>query len=285
MSNLGSWRLCLRPTGNFLVPFTSKKSRLIPNSKKIVHKPMPIGPVTKAVDLITPGNWVDFFRFVSEPYHGLVMPEFDVRDQVGTMMPKIMELGMEKFQEEYDLIPHPDHVACEVGEWSLEDVNLPDGPAPYYLRANKGPRWMLGGVMSRPFATTKQSAGSFAISNIESSSVYGPSLLARKLSFPNVHHCFVVFEGILGVSVDGYKEACVTPGETCFVGANQPFSISFKSKFVRFWSFASGDGIEALIHEAGKQYQGQILPDTAYDVDEGIFSKCCKQLHVRERGE
>lgn len=102
-----------------------------------------MGPWNESLGLVTPGKWVDFFRFASEKYHGLLTEEFDSRDTLQHMFPKFQVI-----QDEYDVIFDPDYPICEVGEWTENDTTIPHGVEPYYLRADTGPRYMLGGVLS-----------------------------------------------------------------------------------------------------------------------------------------
>lgn len=229
--------------------------------------------MTKAIDLITPGDWVNFFRHVSDKFDGLIFPEWDDRQQ--GMFPNLVG----NWEEEYDVYAHPDHVGCEVSEWTDKDEVLPDGEKPYYLKANKGPRWLLGGVMSRPFMTTRQSNGRSAISTIESSNAYGSSVFQRSLAF-SAHHCLVMFDGVLKVYIDDLPASEVHPGEVCFLPANTSFRLEFASKYVRFWSFASGEGIEALIAEVGERYQGQALPDRMEPWDDSKVAQACQKLGI-----
>lgn len=228
----------------------------------VIHNPHGLGPHTESLGLITPGNWIDFFRYVSESYDGIIVPQDDNRNLVEILIPKIMAA-----KGKYDVHFHPHHVGCEVGEWDARDTEIPEGTEPYYLRANTGPRWMLGGVMSRPFSLVRNADGKFAISSIESSARYGGSVFDEPRAF-NVHHCFIMFEGLLEVKVEGAEQpVTIHEGETLFLPARTKFELRFKSKFVRFWSFASGEGIETLIQEAGSQIKAMVLPDQVEKVD------------------
>jgi len=206
----------------------------------------------------------------------VLLPEFDDRAFHEHVLPKIMSV-----QGKFDVVFHHKHQGAEVSEWGPEDEQLPQGQEPYYLKFNTGPRWLLGGVISRPFITTKQSEGKFAISSIESSSRHEKSNpFAKQMSFPNVHHCLTMFEGALEVRIAGAEPCRITEGETLFLPAGTKFSLHFVSKFVRVWSFTSGDGIEALVHEAGKPWQGYVVPDTPSELDEKKFETTCKKYNV-----
>ncbi|KAF3000415.1 hypothetical protein E8E14_003267 [Neopestalotiopsis sp. 37M] len=41
----------------------------------IIHRPKLAGNWTETIGLITPGDWVDFFRFLSEPFDGILADE------------------------------------------------------------------------------------------------------------------------------------------------------------------------------------------------------------------
>ena len=113
-----------------------------------------LGPHTEILGLIAPGDWVDFFRYVSEPFNGLLVPEFDDRDLKSLLIPKVMTA-----KDRFDVVFVRDYQPPAVSEWEEGEGKLPEGSEPYFLRYMTGPRYMAGGVMSRPFITTKQSAG------------------------------------------------------------------------------------------------------------------------------
>lgn len=249
---------------------------MLMSKQHIVHNPQLLGPTTETFGLITPASWLDFFRYIAEKYDGILYPEFDDRNLKEILIPKVMAA-----KGKYDVHFHPHHQGCEVSEWDADDEKLPDGNLPYYLKANTGPRWLLGGVVSRPFITTKQSAGKFAISSIESSSRYGASVFEKQMVFPKVHHCLSIMEGALEVTVEDLAPCVLREGETIFVAAGTPFSLKFASKFVRVWSFTSGDGIEALVHDAGKPYEGYAIPDSPSVVEEDLLEKAREKLGVK----
>ncbi|KAL2818408.1 RmlC-like cupin domain-containing protein [Aspergillus cavernicola] len=245
---------------------------------KIIHNPEMLGPHTEIYGLITPGDWVDFFRYISEPYEGILVPESDNRDLKSLLIPKVIAA-----KGKFDVIFQPNHIPAELGEWDSDDERLPDAQAPFFLKANTGPRWMLGGVMSRPFVTTKQSAGVCAISSIESSSVYGgeSSILSKFMTFEVVDHCLCVLEGTLGVRLQGEEaEAEFREGETVVIPAGRAFALQFRSRYVRVWSFTDGDGIETLVHRAGEAYEGVVLPEEVGGWDSARVKSVAEELKV-----
>ncbi|OGM47357.1 dioxygenase [Aspergillus bombycis] len=241
----------------------------------VVHNPEMLGPHTEIYGLITPGDWVDFFRHVSEPYEGLLVPESDDRDLKSLLIPKVMAA-----KEKFDVVFQPNYQPPDLGDWTKDDERLPESSQPFYLRANTGPRWMLGGVMSRPFITTIQSNGVCAISSIESSNKYGPSLLSEDMTFHDVDHCFCIQEGTLVVRLKGLPDAVFREGETVVIPAGQTFALAFDSRYVRVWSFTDGDGIESLAHRLGKPFEGVVLPDKELEWDSAQVGSVAKELNV-----
>lgn len=237
-----------------------------------------LGPHTELFGLITPGDWVDFFRYVSEPYEGLLVPENDDRDLKALLIPKVMAA-----KGKFDVVFAPDYKPPELGEWTADDEKLPEGTdhEGYFLRANTGPRWILGGVMSRPFVTTTQSGGVCAISSIESSMMYTPGLVSRYMTFRNVDHCLCVQEGILVVRLKGADgDSVFREGETVVIPAGQGFALRFASRYVRVWSFSDGDGLEMLVQRLGRTFEGVVLPDREVEWEQGNVERVAEELKV-----
>ncbi|PKS06014.1 hypothetical protein jhhlp_007848 [Lomentospora prolificans] len=246
---------------------------------KVIHNPELLGPHTEQYGLISPANWVDFFRYVSEPYDGILAPATDNRDLRALLVPKVIA-AKDRFDVHF--VRDPNFVPPEVGDWLPEENELPkEALTPYFLKANMGPRWMVGGVMSRPFIRANHVQGKFAISSIESSSLYKAAPLARWFTFPKVDHCFCVLEGLLKIKLKGQEEwDTVREGQTVVLSAGETFTLEFGSRYVRAFSFTNGPGIEEVIHAAGASVEDVILPDEVADVDEEQFKKACDDLNV-----
>lgn len=191
-----------------------------------------------------------------------------------------MQFMFPKFQEikaKYDVHFVPHHKGADVQEWSEADSKIPPGKQFYYLKANTGPRYLLGGVLSRPFITTKQCDGQFAVASIESSSTYGDSVLSKPFSFAKVHQVYCILDGSITVTIDG-KDNIVASGETVFIPAGTKISIKFNDRYVRFWSYSSGDALETLVSEAGGPCDNVIIPDEPRDVDAGKVAETAKSI-------
>lgn len=245
--------------------------------EKIIHNPELLGPHTETFGLVAPGDWIDFFRYIGEAYHGVITPEFDDRNIKEHIIGRMM-----KADRDYDVVFARDYSPPAVGDFDESDSIIPDGQAPYYLKANTGPRWVAGGVMSRPFITTAQCSGKFAISSIESSKDYGSTgnIFSRYLTFKDVDHCFSVQEGALVIRLKGGEEYTINGGETAVIPAGQGFALKFASKYVRVWTFTGGDGVEAVIHKLGQPYKGFVLPEMTQPLDDSALAGVCESLGV-----
>ncbi|KAF1830367.1 RmlC-like cupin [Decorospora gaudefroyi] len=245
----------------------------------IVHQPQLLdhGP-NETMGLVTPGAWVDFFRFVSETYDGVLCDEFDGRNPGAVFGPKMGEI-----KEKYDVVFQPQFKGAEVGEWTEEECRIPDAQEAYFLKANTGPCHLLEGVLSRPFITTKQSAGpygNFAVASIESSNRLPNSVLSMPIKFDRVHQVYHVLDGAISLTINGEADNVVRAGESAFLPAGTEVAIEFMDRFVRFWSYSSGDGLEALIAEAGGDYEGKMVTDTPRKVDAEKIRKAAERLNI-----
>lgn len=212
---------------------------------------------------MAPGDWVDFFRYVAESYSGVIVPEKDDRDLKSHIIPKVMAA-----KDRFDVNFVRDYQPPEVGDWLDTENTLPGPLEPYFLRANTGPRHILGSVLSRPYIFSSQCSGKFAITSLESSNAYGKSPLAEKwITFKSVDHCFCVQEGLLKIKLrkngggGGSEWTVVREGQTLLVPAGQAFLLDFGSRYVRSITFTNGKGLEELIKLAGSDCPTVVLPD------------------------
>jgi mannose-6-phosphate isomerase-like protein (cupin superfamily) len=246
----------------------------------VVHQPQLLDHgANETMGLVTPGDWVDFFRFVSETYDGVLCDEFDSRNPGAVFGPKIKEI-----KAKYDVIFQPQFQGAEVGEWTEKEYSIPEGQEAYFLKANTGLCYLLEGVLSRPFITTKQSAGptgNFAITSIESSNRLSNTVLSKPCKFEKVHQVYHVLDGAISLTVNGESGNLVRAGESAFIPAGTEVAIDFVDRYVRFWSYASGDGLETLIADAGDVFKGKMVPDQTTAVDMEKVRKVSERLNIR----
>lgn len=257
---------------------SSRTNCLPPPLQKVIHNPELLGPHTEQLGLVAPGDWVDFFRYVAESYAGVVLPANDDRDLKGHIIPKVMAA-----KDRFDVNFVRDYQPPEVGDWLDSENTLPGPLEPYFLRANTGPRHILGGVMSRPYIFSSQCSGKFAITSLESSNAYGKSPLAEKwLTFQNADHCFCVQEGLLKVKLRGDDSEWteVREGQTLLVPAGQAFLLDFGSRYVRAVTFTNGKGLEELIKLAGSDCPTVVLPDEPAPIDRAKIHEASAEVQV-----
>ncbi|KAB2102374.1 hypothetical protein AG0111_0g9465 [Alternaria gaisen] len=248
---------------------------------KIVHRPQLIDDGTnESIGVVTPGQWVDFFRLICRKYDGVFADEFDTSDIRELIGSRITEI-----KEKYDVVFQPEFQVAEVSDLTKEeDSKLPDEPGKeYYLKANTGPCHLLEGVLSRPFITTKQTqspTGNFAATAIESSNRLANSVLSRPFAFMKVHQVYHVLDGAINVTLDSSANL-IRAGETAFVPAGTTISIEFLDRYNRFWAYSSGNGLESLIADAGGKFEGTLLPDKSRPLDKEALKNAAEKHDVK----
>ncbi|EWG55839.1 hypothetical protein FVEG_13781 [Fusarium verticillioides 7600] len=184
-------------------------------------------------------------------------------------------------KDKFDVHYAYDFQAPELGDWLETENTLGEPSQAYFLRSNTGPRWMAGGVLSRPFILANQNGGRFAISSIESSSAYERSIFKSYVKFATVDHCLFVVEGKLKVEIEGSSgDNVLHDGETVVISAGQGFKLDFASPFVKFFSVANGRGIETLIQDSGAPFGGMVLPDKAGELDSAALARVAKEINA-----
>jgi hypothetical protein len=88
-------------------------------------------------------------------------------------------------------------------------------------------------------------------------------------------------DGIIDITIGDDMPFTVHASEIIFLSAGTQFSLDFKIKYCRFWSYASGDGLEALIHEAGIVLVASGLCDQAAEFDEAKVKSSAQALRIK----
>ncbi|GKU16408.1 cupin protein [Fusarium langsethiae] len=135
---------------------------------------------------------------------------------------------------------------------------------PYSLNATTCPRWIFGGVITRPFVRQAQCEGKFSISAMETSRVHTVRpFLDRWLYFTSVDHFFCVVEGTMLIKLKGQTEWTeLREGQAMLISARQAFTADVGSEFVKILTVTNGIGIDELICRAGREYGPTTLPET-----------------------
>lgn len=242
-----------------------------------VHQYQILGDYTEFVGLIVPGGWEEFFRFIGEPYDGPLFPLEDNRDIFQVLIPKLKAAS-----EKFDMIPVRDHPNTEPQPWiEGKDANLPGGLHPYFLRAGAGPRFLLGGLVTSPLATTAESGGRFSIGSIDGSSWHENSPLSKKFIFDDVHHAFQVADGSVTLTLDGTESTTINVGETIYIPRRRAFSLAIESRYARVYVFISGKGILDVLTGAGKPFHQSIPPQKPEAWEVASLEKIQTELNFR----
>jgi mannose-6-phosphate isomerase-like protein (cupin superfamily) len=133
----------------------------------------------------------------------------------------------------------------------------------YFLKADSGPKFDVGGTIVRPLATRKESNGKFSIYSIEGSRFHhGKGLEGKTFKFEKTHHVIQVTEGSLKVIIEG-EEAIIGSMETIFVPAGKQWSSEVVGNFAKYFVFANGGGIGELLTTVGSPFKWAVVPEAA----------------------
>jgi len=164
-----------------------------------------------------------------------------------------------------------------------QDASLSTFLRPYSLNAATCPRWIFGGIITRPFVRQNQCEGKFSISVMESSHVHRVKpFLDRWISFTTVDHCFCVIEGKFSLKFKGQNEGTeLEKGQAMLVPARQAFTATVGSEVLKMLVITNGIGIDELICRAGHGYGSTALLETVnrWDTwDEIRFRSACSEV-------
>ena len=206
--------------------------------------------------MIIPGGWEEFFRFVGEPYVGPLFPTNDHRNPFEVLIPKLMAAT-----EKFDMIPVRDKAQFDPQPWNGTETKLPGvcENGGYFLKADAGEKFVLGGTVVRPLASRKETNGRFSIYDIEGSSFHAGKGLTKTLEFKDVHHAVYTVEGIVKLVIDG-SEVKTTVGETTFVPAGTKWCFEAQTAYARAYVVANGGGIGEILSTLGTKYELTAVP-------------------------
>lgn len=225
----------------------------------VVHQYQILGDHTEFVGLIVPGGWEEFFRFIGEPYDGPMWPMEDNRNPFEVLIPKLKAAA-----EKFDMVPVRDQQYFPPSEWQETDNQLPGKAEPYFLKANTGPKYLVGGSVIRPLATTAESNGRFAIASIEGSELHKQKSVLKagsSINFHSVHHVLQCVEGAIEVKIGQEPVSRLAAGELAYIPAGTPFRFDYASRFAKAYVFSNGGGLLELLQRFAEPYQGTILPE------------------------
>jgi glyoxylate utilization-related uncharacterized protein len=160
------------------------------------------------------------------------------------------------------MVPVREKATFDPQPWNGTENKLPGvcENGGYFLKAGQGGKFVLGGIVTRPMATTKETNGKFSIYELEVGSFYAGRGLKNSLEFKDVHHAIHTVEGVVKLVIDG-KEIKTTVGETTFVPAGTKWSYEAESAYSRAYIFANGGGFGEVLSTLGSEYKSAALPE------------------------
>ncbi|KAF5678245.1 cupin domain-containing protein [Fusarium circinatum] len=97
----------------------------------------------------------------------------------------------------------------------------------------------------------------------------------------DVDHCLLVVERKLKVELEGLSSENVLHDREAVVKlASRGFKLDIASPFVKIFSVANGLGIETLIQETGKPFEGFIKPEKLDKVDSVKLTRVAKEIRA-----
>ncbi|KAK2629879.1 hypothetical protein QTJ16_000699 [Diplocarpon rosae] len=303
--------LCLKGTMNVWADDQARTLRegdfasVPPNT---IHQYQITSPHTEFAGLIIPGGWEEFFRFIGEPYSGPLFPTNDKRNPLYVTPPLIHVSTHEEIKanqrgkrevlvpkliaatETFDMIPVREKAHFEPQPWDpATDSKLPGTYARggYFLQADTGSRFVVGGTVVRPLATRRETDSKFSIYELLASSLHAP--LAAPLSFARTHHAIFVVSGSLDIELTlpaslsasassassspprtnpSPSTSAATAGETVFVPAGTPFRFAAATRYARAYVFANGGGLGEVLCRVGREYEAPGVPEESVAWDE-----------------
>ncbi|KAJ9425795.1 hypothetical protein FOXG_02486 [Fusarium oxysporum f. sp. lycopersici 4287] len=184
----------------------------------------------------------------------------DTRDPTKTLFPRLMELP-----GKHDFVPVPGHPATEVTFCLPTDSVIPDGPEPYFLKADSRPKYAATGLLFKPLVGLKQTHNRFVVSRIEGTTRI-PSKLP-KLSYPS-HQAIIVVEGAFRVDVGDYAQEVQTR-QTIFIPAGNTASLAATTRYASLYVTCDGVGFPAVLGAIGKEYSSPVI-SVGFDTDPDV---------------
>lgn len=204
--------------------------------------------------------FIQFFRFIGEPFSGPLFPTHDSRSPFEVLIPKLIAAT-----EKFDMVSVREKASFDPQPWNGTESTLPGvcENGGYFLKADTGPKFVVGGTVVRPLATRKESDGKFSIYCVEGSKLHhGKGLEDTTFKFEKTHHVIQVIEGLLSVAING-DQVIVGGMETIFIPAGRQWRCAASSIAAKYYVFANGDGIGEVLTTVASPFQWSVIPEAS----------------------
>lgn len=220
--------------------------------------------------VIAPGGWEEFFRKIGDE-----ASEDTVLFPTGDQAPFPVQRFIAAIKEGHDVIPQHGHQLVEAQPFTEKDV-IPSGSEPYFLKADTGPRYLLGGQQLEVLTYPHNTNGQFSLAWLEGSSKLQGHFLGDNnstFSFENAATYLRVIDGFVELEVaskegDSYSTFTekLSHGEAALVAAGDGFRVNFTSPYGRVL-VATGSaqpktlkgGLESLFTALGQKVEKHIV--------------------------
>jgi quercetin dioxygenase-like cupin family protein len=169
--------------------------------------------------------------------------------------------------EKFDMIPVRGKAQFDPQPWDGTETKLPGvcENGGYFLKANAGEKFAVGGTVVKPLATRKETNGKFSVYCVEGSSLSSKKGLDIPLKFEDTHHAIYTATGVVKTVIDGI-ETTSTSGETTFVPAGTSWRFAAKSAYAKMYIFANGGGIGEVLASVATKYELAGVPQLREEV-------------------
>lgn len=203
---------------------------------------------------------------MGEPYSGPMWPTEDNRKFHEVLLPRLKAAA-----EQHDMVPVRDKQHFDPQPWAADDNKLPGALEPYFLKSDSGPRYLVGGSIIRPLATTAESNNRFYIGSIEGSSKHTQIFSQSKsIKFDKIHHAFQVVSGSVNLQIGNSEVSKLSAGEIAYIPAGSEFKFEYATRFAKAYVFSNGSGVLDALTKVGQSSQAIIPPEkeAAFDASE-----------------
>lgn len=232
-----------------------------------VHSSQMLAHRTELLAPVVPPGWVRFLESFGPAYHGPAYPPVDDS-------PPPPPGTFERMVAEGLLTPVSDYRYTEP-RFDAPDDRLPDGPAPYFLRAGQGPRHTLFGQICFQVLTGLQSGGRMAMTVTEGPK--GPPLPTHL--HEHTYEGIFCVDGRMWVTTDGEEQELIA-GDFVSIPQGVEHSYRLGANFNRFVTTIAPAGIERFFELAGEVAAQRIFPPSAAPPDYDKLAEAATQIDL-----
>lgn len=134
---------------------------------------------------------------------------------------------------------------------------LPGRAIPFFIKADEGERYLVGGMALSVMARGQDTAGLYEVMTWTGGKGVGLPLHA----FANSHHALYVMDGQVELWL-GDEHWLMNKGDYASIPPGVPFAFEMRSYRTKMLNWATGSGSTALMGGLGRPYTGHVQPET-----------------------